>query len=490
MFQDVQHRRDPKYIPKNPNVPFPNKPSASNPRYAHELERRGLTRLHIPIKAIGVWDTVGSLGTPRIGWLTKFGLQSAESDEVRFYDTKLSNCIENAFQALALDEKRSAFSPALWEKPEGNKTTLRQVWFPGVHSNVGGGMDDQQLANITLAWMMSQLEPFLDMRDDYLFEQDDENAKYYRKDRQDVRPWSFGEIENSASGVYALGGGRVCTLLSPFPPYPSNHFAKQFRTPGFYHAVDPYTGRHTDRPLRQTNEYIHPSVRTRIRLNGPGVSDRGPYDCRPLTDSYKLVIDYGPNGRSKDDNGTSPDIFWKLRFRDDDAVKILPEAPLWRLERELCMRDARTWEYVRRPPATGIGKEGRGSRRGGAGQRPVSVALDGSERRREGGGGQPRRSFMENGGSRHSPRLGPGDGRKSFPADGGRDRERERERRREHRSRSRAMSMDRETEFRESMPHRRAKDRTWWDAEEEEIDAGRGGGSRYDKGRLRSPGLG
>jgi uncharacterized protein (DUF2235 family) len=221
VFQDVQHRRDPKYVPKNPNVPFPNKPSASNPRYARELERRGLTRLDIPIKAIGVWDTVGALGTPRIGWLTKVGLQSHESKEMSFYDTKLSNCIENAFQALALDEKRSAFSPALWEKPEGNKTTLRQVWFPGVHSSVGGGDDDQQLANISLAWMMSQLEPFLDMRDAYLLEQDDENARYYKRDRQDIRPWSFGEIENSSSGLYALGGGTVCSLGSPTFPYRS-----------------------------------------------------------------------------------------------------------------------------------------------------------------------------------------------------------------------------------------------------------------------------
>jgi len=39
-----------------------------------------------------------------------------------FYDTKLSNCIENAFQALALDERRSAFAPAVWEKPRGNNT--------------------------------------------------------------------------------------------------------------------------------------------------------------------------------------------------------------------------------------------------------------------------------------------------------------------------------------------------------------------------------
>lgn len=214
VFEDVQHRRDPNYRPKNPDSPFPRKPSASDPHYADELERRGLTRLGVPIKAIGVWDTVGSLGAPRVGKLQRIGLQSKESKEMAFYDTKLSNCIENAFQALALDERRSAFAPAIWEKPEGNRTTLRQVWFPGVHSNVGGGYDDQQLANITLAWMMSQLEPFLDMRDDYLFEQDEENERWYKKDGQRERPWSFGEIYNSLTGLFALGGSSVSFPLS------------------------------------------------------------------------------------------------------------------------------------------------------------------------------------------------------------------------------------------------------------------------------------
>lgn len=42
----------------------------------------------------------------------------------------------------------------------GNNTRLRQVWFPGVHSNIGGGYSDQELANLTLAWMMSQVRPF------------------------------------------------------------------------------------------------------------------------------------------------------------------------------------------------------------------------------------------------------------------------------------------------------------------------------------------
>ena len=209
VYEDCQHRRDPNYVPKHPDIPFPRKPSANDPRYAEELERRGLTRLDIPIKAIAVWDTVGSLGIPRIGLLQRAGLQNKQSRATAFYDTKLSDCIENAFQALALDENRSSFSPAVWEKPEGNRTTLRQVWFPGVHANVGGGYDDMQLANITLAWMMSQLEPFLEMRDEFLFEQDSLNEDYYKEIGQGIRPWSFGKIYNEQKGVMAVGGRTV-----------------------------------------------------------------------------------------------------------------------------------------------------------------------------------------------------------------------------------------------------------------------------------------
>lgn len=59
IFRDVQHKHDPDYKPKHPNKPFKNKPSAMDPRYRQELERRRMTRLRVPIKVIGVWDTVG-----------------------------------------------------------------------------------------------------------------------------------------------------------------------------------------------------------------------------------------------------------------------------------------------------------------------------------------------------------------------------------------------------------------------------------------------
>lgn len=99
-----------------------------------------------------VWDTVGSLGIPQISLLNKLGIY-ASNQEFKFWDTSLSDRIEHAFQALALDETRYSFQPAVWERLEANRlsTDLRQVWFPGNHTNCGGGWNDQGMANITLA---------------------------------------------------------------------------------------------------------------------------------------------------------------------------------------------------------------------------------------------------------------------------------------------------------------------------------------------------
>jgi len=93
---------------------------------------------------------------------------------------------------LALDEKRAAFQPAVWEKRDDCKTNLVQVWFPGVHTNIGGGYNDQELANNTLAWMISMLEPLLEIDAKYLLVQDRANIEYYKSKRERIRPWSFG----------------------------------------------------------------------------------------------------------------------------------------------------------------------------------------------------------------------------------------------------------------------------------------------------------
>jgi uncharacterized protein (DUF2235 family) len=105
------------------------------------------------IKMVGVWDTVGSLGIPSV-------IGVVDPITYGFLDTGLSPMIQNAYHALAIDEKRCEFPPTLWTSAPGPGQTVQQVWFCGAHSDVGGGEPDDPgataLSDVTLAWMMSK----------------------------------------------------------------------------------------------------------------------------------------------------------------------------------------------------------------------------------------------------------------------------------------------------------------------------------------------
>lgn len=113
------------------------------------------------IRFIGVWDTVGALGLPVLGprWLRPVIRRVNRRWE--FHDTKLSTRVDGAFHALAIDERREAFEPTLWQgQPEAEGQELRQVWFSGAHSDVGGGYSDTGLSDITLLWMVERAKEY------------------------------------------------------------------------------------------------------------------------------------------------------------------------------------------------------------------------------------------------------------------------------------------------------------------------------------------
>jgi len=102
------------------------------------------------IKFIGVWDTVGALGNPLF-------MKSLLSRRNQFHDTDLSSRIDFAFHALAIDEKRKNFEATLWhQQPHSVGQVLEQVWFPGVHTDVGGGNPESGLSDIALQWMLEK----------------------------------------------------------------------------------------------------------------------------------------------------------------------------------------------------------------------------------------------------------------------------------------------------------------------------------------------
>lgn len=106
----------------------------------------------IPIHMIGVWDTVGALGIPDD--LALLNLLDA-SDEHAFHDTTLSDSTRHARHAVALDEIRASFRPTLWT---GEHRDMKQVWFPGVHCDVGGGYRETGLSDGALEWMIGEAQ--------------------------------------------------------------------------------------------------------------------------------------------------------------------------------------------------------------------------------------------------------------------------------------------------------------------------------------------
>lgn len=90
---------------------------------------------------MGVWDTVAS-----VSWAW---------ERLRYGYTRTNPSVNVLRHAVSLDERRALFRPNLWgdEQPQQD---AQEVWFPGVHSDVGGGYprNESGLSNIALEWML------------------------------------------------------------------------------------------------------------------------------------------------------------------------------------------------------------------------------------------------------------------------------------------------------------------------------------------------
>ncbi|KAG1730061.1 hypothetical protein EDB19DRAFT_1390495 [Suillus lakei] len=131
---------------------------------------------HPRIKCVGVWDTVGSV--------------YATIDALEIKDTSLPATIDIALHAISLQENRQKFLPTLWTIPQGGlaaNQTLKQVWFPGAHSDVGGGYERRELQDIALFWMTGEIKSFIDI-----------DLEFLRSTRQqDPEPWGTSQPHNA-----------------------------------------------------------------------------------------------------------------------------------------------------------------------------------------------------------------------------------------------------------------------------------------------------
>jgi len=207
--------------------------------YRTPPEKRGTDALDVVwtadrrpgVDLLGVWDTVGALGIPGNG-LGRIGRRRHE-----FHDVTLGRKVKRAYHALAVDERRSSFVPAIWDTSgAAPDQEVEQVWFTGAHSNVGGGYPDATLADQAFLWMVDKARPLLAFDEDYL-------ARRARRLRDDE---AAGTVIDSSAGWWRVLG-------------------RKWRIIG----ADP-------------SESVHPSVLVRIGMRGPfGEGVKPPYAPHP-----------------------------------------------------------------------------------------------------------------------------------------------------------------------------------------------------------------
>lgn len=196
----------------------------------------------VPIRCIGVWDTVGNIGNP-------FSGAARISRLLAFHDMRLHDTIDVALHALSIDETRGPFRPTLFTLPEGAALAahqhVEQTWFAGTHADIGGGWPEYELSDIALLWMAERVAALTSLAIDI------------RKLKRSAAPNPLGLQHYSATGwVYAVSRlVPFIRLIEQNTDALSKSRRRWFRTWR--------TGK-LDRELISLNETIHESALARF----------------------------------------------------------------------------------------------------------------------------------------------------------------------------------------------------------------------------------
>lgn len=122
----------------------------------YPVDNNGDAEHNYLIRFLGVWDTVPAYGFP-VQELAD--LWNNYIYPYKFDNRKLNPRVGRAVHALAVDDARKTFCPMLFDELTADgvpDNRIEQVWFPGMHANIGGGYPKDGLAYISLDWMMSR----------------------------------------------------------------------------------------------------------------------------------------------------------------------------------------------------------------------------------------------------------------------------------------------------------------------------------------------
>ena len=177
----------------------------------------------LPIAFLGVWDTVAtSIPAKSAAW-------------------RVPDTVGRAVHCMALDETRDLFTPTLLQYPKSRSSAMKEVWFPGAHSDVGGGYFNDALARVTLNFMWNNWDSALAAQDLPSLQWRLELAAQYTAtgglpwlrhqelgatadlggvSPRDLEPWNGGlpRVHPSVEQFVQHGGLQFCVEGEGFPP--------------------------------------------------------------------------------------------------------------------------------------------------------------------------------------------------------------------------------------------------------------------------------
>lgn len=147
-------------------------------------------KMDVDIEFLGVWDTVSALGLK-----TNVRRFIGKKDDDLFTDDHIAKNIKRAVHLVAIDETRNIFVPSLMNHKQG---IVHEVWFPGVHSDIGGSYKEDEIAKASLFYMFKKLRQW--------------NEKHGRKDfiinDEAFKTYTIEKIDRASFHFHGLDAGK------------------------------------------------------------------------------------------------------------------------------------------------------------------------------------------------------------------------------------------------------------------------------------------
>ncbi len=105
--------------------------------FCAHIAKEGVNGFSPDISFLGCFDTVAAF------------LPFGPSQQGLWHDLHVHEKVKTACHAVALDEDRDAFEPNLMNR----RDNITEMWFRGIHADIGGGFEDSRLSDVVLEWM-------------------------------------------------------------------------------------------------------------------------------------------------------------------------------------------------------------------------------------------------------------------------------------------------------------------------------------------------